>query len=89
MSIASGLTPPDQVEHRNPDLTAVLARSLCDQQLVLRHCCSQSVIVLVEIKVQRRGRSREVVFVVANELHPAGTLVSADPNLQNWFGQNL
>lgn len=89
LSKAFGLTPPDQVQRRNPDLTAVLARSLSDRQLVLRCCCSQLVIVLVEIKVRHRGRSRKVVFMVANEHHPAGNLVSVDINLQNWFGQNL
>ena len=89
LSKAFELTPPDQIQGRNPDLTAVPARSLSDQQLVLRGGWSQSVIVLVEIKMHRRGRSRKVVFVVANEPHPAGNLVSVDFNLQNWFGQNF
>lgn len=89
LSEASGLTPPDQVQGRKPDLTAVLARSPSDRQPVLRLGRSQRHFVPVEIKMQRRGRSGEVVLVVANKLHPAAKQVSAGANLQKRFGQNL
>lgn len=83
------LTPPDEVQRRNPDLTAVQARGLFDRQPGLRGGRSHLVIVLVEINVHLRRGSRKVIFVVADEIHPVGNLVIVDVDLHDWFGQDL
>lgn len=90
LSKAFGLTPPGDLQLRHLGPAAVLAWCPSDQIMVHWGGGSQSVVILVEIVVYRRGRSGGAVLEVADEFdHFRWDQVVVCDNLQNWLRQNL